>query len=364
VPATLVSEDDWWFPDDVQERKLVTALFCDYVGSTGLGERLDPEALRNVQASYFDRMGSVVQRFGGTLEKFIGDAVVAVFGVPLAHEDDAERAVRCGLAMRDALEGLNDSLRPRLGVELDVRIGIATGEALVSGGEDALATGDVMNTAARLEQGAAPGEILVARETMQLSRDVIAFGSSRLLEARGKREPLEAWAAERVAPRGGRVRAPLVGRERELQVLAGAVEEAIRSETTRRAVFRRLPRLSRRPGSARRLEPVQGLLEIPGGVRRARAWALERRRDQGHHVRLRRLAQQEPHLRGESFRRELAVVHELDSFARERDETVSQLAIVWTLANPAVQVAIVGSRKPAHAWRASARRASALSRSS
>jgi class 3 adenylate cyclase/predicted ATPase len=216
----------------VQERKLVTALFCDYVGSTGLGERLDPEALRNVQASYFDRMGSVVQRFGGTLEKFIGDAVVAVFGVPLAHEDDAERAVRCGLAMRDALEGLNDSLRPRLGVELDVRIGIATGEALVSGGDDALATGDVMNTAARLEQGAAPGEILVARETMQLSREVIAFGSSRLLEARGKREPLEAWLAERVAPRGGRVRAPLVGRERELQVLAGAVEEAIRSETT------------------------------------------------------------------------------------------------------------------------------------
>jgi class 3 adenylate cyclase/tetratricopeptide (TPR) repeat protein len=217
----------------VQERKLVTALFCDYVGSTGLGERLDPEALRNVQASYFDRMGSVVQRFGGTLEKFIGDAVVAVFGVPLAHEDDAERAVRCGLAMRDALEGLNDSLRPRLGIELDVRIGIATGEALVSGGEDALATGDVMNTAARLEQGAGPGEILVARETMQLSWDVIAFGSSRLLEARGKREPLEAWAAEQVAPRGGRVRARLVGRERELQVLAGAVEEAIRSETTR-----------------------------------------------------------------------------------------------------------------------------------
>jgi class 3 adenylate cyclase/tetratricopeptide (TPR) repeat protein len=217
----------------VQERKLVTALFCDYVGSTGLGERLDPEALRNVQASYFDRMRSVVQQFGGTLEKFIGDAVVAVFGVPLAHEDDAERAVRCGLAMRDALGGLNDSLLPRLGVELEVRIGIATGEALVSGGEDALATGDVMNTAARLEQGAAPGEILVERETMQLSRDAIAYRSSRLLEARGKREPLEAWAAEQVAARGTRARAALVGRERELQILAGAVEEAIRGEGTR-----------------------------------------------------------------------------------------------------------------------------------
>lgn len=221
----------------MEERKLVTALFCDYVGSTGLGERLDPEALRSVQASYFDRMRSVVQQFGGTLEKFIGDAVVAVFGVPLAHEDDAERAVRCGLAMRDALGGLNDSLRPRLGVELEIRIGIATGEALVSGDEDALATGDVMNTAARLEQGAAPGEILVARETMQLSRDVIEFGSSRLLEARGKRDPLEAWAAEGVAARSARARASLVGRERELQVLAGAVEEAIRGEGTRALVI-------------------------------------------------------------------------------------------------------------------------------
>jgi tetratricopeptide (TPR) repeat protein len=135
--------------------------------------------------------------------------------------------------MRAALDGLNDSLRPRLGVELEARIGIATGEALVSGGGDALATGDVMNTAARLEQGADPGEILVGRETMLLSRDAITYGSARLLEARGKREPIEVWAADGVAPTTGRVRAALVGREPELQCLAGAVEDAIRGDGTR-----------------------------------------------------------------------------------------------------------------------------------
>jgi AAA ATPase domain len=135
--------------------------------------------------------------------------------------------------MRNALEGPNDSLRPRLGVELDVRIGLATGEALVSGGEDALATGDVMNTAARLQQAAAPHEVLVARETRQLTRGAIEYGSSRPVEARGKSEPLEAWPAEAEAPRRTRARSDLVGRGDELQMLAAVVEDAIRSEGTR-----------------------------------------------------------------------------------------------------------------------------------
>ena len=97
------------------ERKLVTVLFCDLVGSTGLGELLDVEALGSVQAAYFDRVRSVVEQFGGTVEKFAGDAAVAVFGVPTQHEDDAERAVRCALALREALVGLTDTLRPRFG---------------------------------------------------------------------------------------------------------------------------------------------------------------------------------------------------------------------------------------------------------
>src|SRR5947208_5714351 len=100
------------------ERKLITVLFCDLVGSTALGERLDAEALQSVQQAYFDRMRGVVVQFGGTVEKFAGDAVVAVFGVPTLHEDDAERAVRCALEMRQALVGLVNTLRPRFGVEL------------------------------------------------------------------------------------------------------------------------------------------------------------------------------------------------------------------------------------------------------
>jgi class 3 adenylate cyclase/tetratricopeptide (TPR) repeat protein len=209
------------------ERKLVTVVFCDLVGSTALGERLDAEALQSVQHAYFDRMRAVVEQFGGTVEKFAGDAVVAVFGVPTLHEDDAERAVRCALEMHQALLGLADTLRPRFGVELDVRIGVQTGEAVVSGGADALATGDVMNTAARLEQKAAPGEILVGRETMLLTSGVVEYGDEMPVQAKGKRERVRAWPALRLRPRRKRAGSPLVGRERELELLAATLEHAI-----------------------------------------------------------------------------------------------------------------------------------------
>jgi class 3 adenylate cyclase/tetratricopeptide (TPR) repeat protein len=209
------------------ERKLVTVLFCDLVGSTALGERLDAEALQSVQHAYFNRMRAVVEQFAGTVEKFAGDAVVAVFGVPTLHEDDAERAVRCALEMRQALLGLADTLRPRFGVELAVRIGVQTGEAVVSGGADALATGDVMNTAARLEQGAVADQILVGRETVLLTTGVVEYGDEVQVEAKGKAERLRAWPALRLHPRRRRARSPLVGRERELEVLAAALERAI-----------------------------------------------------------------------------------------------------------------------------------------
>src|SRR6185437_687066 len=141
-------------------RKVVTVLFCDVVGSTALGESTDPEALRTILGRYFDEMKAIVERHGGTVEKFIGDAVMAVFGVPQLHEDDALRAVRAAVEMRDAL--------PELGVE--ARIGLNTGEVVVGTG-DRLATGDAVNVAARLEQAAGSGEILLGAETAQLVRD-------------------------------------------------------------------------------------------------------------------------------------------------------------------------------------------------
>src|SRR5256712_2028816 len=144
------------------QRKTVTVLFCDVTGSTALGESVDPEALRALLARYFERMKAIVERHGGSVEKFIGDAVMAVFGVPVAHEDDALRAVRAATEMRDAL--------PELGVQ--ARIGIMTGE-VVTGTEERLATGDAVNVAARLEQAAQPGEILVGAATLELVRDAL-----------------------------------------------------------------------------------------------------------------------------------------------------------------------------------------------
>jgi len=137
-------------PPPREQRKTVTVLFCDVAGSTELGETLDPEALRALLARYFERMKSIVERHGGTVEKFIGDAVMAVFGVPVVHEDDALRALRAATEMRGAF------------LELGVqgRIGMTTGE-VVAGTEERLATGDAVNVAARLEQAAQPGEILI-----------------------------------------------------------------------------------------------------------------------------------------------------------------------------------------------------------
>src|SRR5438874_5233217 len=144
------------------QRKVVTILFCDVTGSTALGESVDPEALRALLARYFERMRAIVESHGGTVEKFIGDAVMAVFGVPVLHEDDALRAVRAAAEMRDAL--------PQLGVQ--ARIGVNTGE-VVTGTEERLATGDAVNIAARLEQAAAPGEVLLGEEAFRLVRDAV-----------------------------------------------------------------------------------------------------------------------------------------------------------------------------------------------
>jgi len=201
-------------------RKVVTVLFCDVAGSTALGESIDPEALRALLGRYFEQMKAIVERHGGSVEKFIGDAVMAVFGVPQVHEDDALRAVRAAVEMRDAL--------PEIGVE--ARIGVNTGEVVV-GTADRLATGDPVNVAARLEQAAAPGEILLGPETAQLIRDAAETEPTEPLALKGKSEPLIAHRVvvlrEEAPAFARRFDAPLVGRERELRRLREAFGQAV-----------------------------------------------------------------------------------------------------------------------------------------
>jgi class 3 adenylate cyclase/tetratricopeptide (TPR) repeat protein len=198
-------------------RKVVTVLFCDVVGSTALGESVDPEALQGLLARYFERMKGIVESHGGSVEKFIGDAVMAVFGVPVAHEDDALRACRAAVEMRDAL--------PELGVA--GRIGVNTGEVL-AGTEERLATGDAVNVAARLEQAAQPGEVLIGAETLGLVGAAVEVGEERLLELKGKSKSAAAHpllALSEVEERSHASR--FVGRERELVQVTEAWERAL-----------------------------------------------------------------------------------------------------------------------------------------
>jgi class 3 adenylate cyclase/tetratricopeptide (TPR) repeat protein len=198
-------------------RKVVTVLFCDVVGSTVLGESVDPEALQGVLARYFERMKGIVESHGGSVEKFIGDAVMAVFGVPVVHEDDALRACRAAVEMRDAL--------PELGVA--GRIGVNSGEVLAGTGER-LATGDAVNVAARLEQVAEPGEVLIGAATLGLVGAVVEVGEVRLFELKGKSEPVAAHPLVSIREAAGRPHSSrFVGREREVEQLAEAWQRAL-----------------------------------------------------------------------------------------------------------------------------------------
>ena len=199
-----------------EQRKTVTVLFCDLAGSTALGETLDPERTRALLARYFERMKSIVEHHGGTVEKFIGDAVMAVFGVPVVHEDDALRAVRAAIEMREAL--------PALGLE--GRIGVMTGQ-VVTGTDERLATGDAVNVAARLEQAATSGEVLLGEPTLALVQDAVEVEELAPLELKGKSDPVPAYRLVRVhdAPER-RHDAPFVGRGRELTLLQEAWHRA------------------------------------------------------------------------------------------------------------------------------------------
>ena len=230
-------------PSAATERKVVTTLFADIVGFTALSEQFDPEDVDAGLRGYFEMARATVERFGGSVEKFIGDAVVGVFGIPTAHEDDAERAVRAALAIVEGMASL-----PQVGDHaLQVRVGVNTGRSLVrldvsfGSGEGAL-VGDAVNTAARLLTAAAPMSVVVGKLTRSLSARAIEYDQLDPVTAKGKSQPLDAWLARRpIARRGidgrGVSLAPLVGREVELAVLEGLLAKAIASATAQFALL-------------------------------------------------------------------------------------------------------------------------------
>ena len=198
-------------------RKVVTVLFCDVVGSTSLGESVDPEALQGLLARYFERMKAIVEGHGGSVEKFIGDAVMAVFGVPAVHEDDALRACRAATEMQAAFA--------ELGVQ--GRIGVNTGE-VVTGTEERLATGDAVNVAARLQQAAAPDEVLIGLPTLELVRSAVVVEALDALDLKGKAEPLPAFRVLTALEAPERSHGShFVGREREVDEIREAWERAV-----------------------------------------------------------------------------------------------------------------------------------------
>ena len=210
-----------------EERKVVTVLFADLVGFTTRAETMDPEDVRALLSPYYARLRAELERFGGTVEKFIGDAVMALFGAPVAHEDDPERAVRAALAIRDWVAEEQ--------AELQVRIGITTGEALIAFGArpsegEGMASGDVVNTAARLQAAAPVDGVLVDRTTYRATGQAIEYRETAPVEAKGKAEPIEVWEPLQARSRFGvdvvQTGAPLVGRERELDALRDALERA------------------------------------------------------------------------------------------------------------------------------------------
>src|SRR5215212_5130765 len=215
-----------------QERKVVTVLFCDLVGFTARSDKADPEDVGALLRPYHARLRAEIERRGGTLDKFIGDGVMAVFGAPVAHEDDPERAVRCALGMLAAIEELNQA-HPSL--DLAIRIGITTGEALVRLGPDQQSegvVGDVVNTASRLEGVAPAGGVVVGEATFRATRRLFDYQELGAVQVKGKADPVPIWRLLGARSRTGieamrRAGTPFVGRQAELALLKGLFEQTL-----------------------------------------------------------------------------------------------------------------------------------------
>jgi class 3 adenylate cyclase len=221
----------------VETRKTVTIVFTDVVGSTSLGERLDPEALRHVMSRLFAELRPVLERHGGSVAKFIGDAILAVFGIPAVHEDDPLRAVRASAEMREALGRLNDELARERGITVAMRTGVNTGEVVVSEPttDEGFAIGDAVNVAARLQHVADPGEILLGARTHQAVRNAVRAEPCEPLSLKGKAEPVPAWRLLEVIPGPPAAAAAgrFMGRAADLARLQTALTDAIESEHAR-----------------------------------------------------------------------------------------------------------------------------------
>jgi class 3 adenylate cyclase/tetratricopeptide (TPR) repeat protein len=219
-------------PPPQEVRKTVTIVFCDLKDSTALGDRLDSEALREVLELYFSAMKPVLEGHGGMIEKYIGDAIMAIFGLPRMHEDDAQRAVRAAARMREALAELNVTLRAEFGVTLENRTGVNTGEVVTgdTSGSQRLATGDTVNVAARLEQAAPAGEVLIGESTFRLVRDAVEVVPVEPLTLKGKPEPVPAYRLVSVTDAARSTRPahmPIVGRTRELAALDAELRRSL-----------------------------------------------------------------------------------------------------------------------------------------
>jgi len=233
VPPAAQAAPPTGQPGPVAERRLVSVLFADLVGFTPFSEERDPEAVRELLTRYFDLARLAIERHGGTVEKFIGDAVMAVWGAPVAREDDAERAVRAALEIIDAMTAL--------GPGIEARAGVLTGETAVTLGAvgQGMVAGDLVNTASRLQSVAAPGTVLVGETTMRAASAAIAFEPVEAQELKGKSSPVPAWRALRVvAQRGGQGRGdalepPFVGRDDELRLLKDALHATGRERRVR-----------------------------------------------------------------------------------------------------------------------------------
>jgi class 3 adenylate cyclase/tetratricopeptide (TPR) repeat protein len=214
-----------------EERRQVTVLFADLSGYTAVSERMDPERVKALVDSALRRLAQEVERYGGSVDKFIGDNVMALFGAPVAHEDDAERAVRAGLGMQDAMSEINDGLRETHGVALELRVGVNTGEVVAGAvGDGYTVVGDTVNVAARLQSAARRGSVTVGERTMRASSKAIAYTRLEPLTLKGKEEPVRAWEATAVASSepARHTRSPLVGRTHELGLLESLAERVER----------------------------------------------------------------------------------------------------------------------------------------
>jgi class 3 adenylate cyclase/predicted ATPase len=252
-----------------ETRRSVTVVFSDLKGSTALGERLDSEALREVMTRYFEEMSAALETHGGTVEKFIGDAIMAVFGMPVAHEDDALRAVRAAFEMKQRLAVLNEELERRWGVTLANRTGINTGPVISSGDSSSrqrLVTGDTVNVAARLEQAAPEYDVLIGETTYRLVRDAVEVEEVEPLELKGKSERVPAWRLLGVSGVGAapdrRHDLPLVGREQELGALLGAVDLAVEDRCCRLVTIH----ADAGTGKSRLIEELLGRTAERGGL--------------------------------------------------------------------------------------------------